>query len=128
MVRVVRSISASAWRRISVVPGMLLIVACSVIETIPPRDLSVTRIGVLESRLRNYWADHGRLPGELSELPLIKGRDSATVDGWSRAIRYDVTGTTVTLTSLGADGTEGGTDLDRDIVVTFDVGDDRTAM
>ncbi len=128
MLQMVRSVDSSAWRWISVVSSTVLIVACSVIETIPPRDLSVTRIGVIESRLRAHWAAHGRLPGDLAELPVVQGRDSATIDGWGRAIRYDVAGTTVTLTSLGADGAEGGTDSDRDIVVSFDVGDDRTAM
>ena len=95
--------------------------ACNLIETIPPRDLTVTRIGVTEIRIRAYWKTHKQLPDRLSDLPILKGRDNATIDGWGRAIKYDVTGTsTVTLSSFGSDGTVGGTGLNQDIVVTFD--------
>lgn len=91
------------------------------IATIPPRDLTITRIGVTQVRLRAYWKTHGRLPPNLSDLPLSPGRDNATVDGWGRSLLYSVTGTSlVTLSSLGADGRAGGTGLDEDIVVSFD--------
>ena len=91
------------------------------IATIPPRDLTLTRIGVTRVRIRAYWQTHGRLPPSLSDLPPSPGRDNATVDAWGRDILYQVQGgSTVTLASLGADGTAGGTGPDADIVVRFD--------
>ncbi|MDH4607153.1 type II secretion system protein GspG [Pseudomonas sp. BN102] len=91
------------------------------IATIPPRDLTITRIGVTRIRIRAYWNTHGRVPPSLSDLPPTPGRDNATVDGWGRDILYQVKGSsTVTLTSLGADGEAGGTGLDEDIAVSFD--------
>ena len=91
------------------------------IATIPPRDLTITRLGVTRVRITTYWKSHGRLPSTLSELPPTPGRDNATVDAWGRDILYRVDGTSgVTLTSLGADGTAGGTGEDEDIVVSFD--------
>ncbi|MDT4861087.1 hypothetical protein FQZ97_956780 [compost metagenome] len=72
-------------------------------------------------RIRAYWKTHGRLPSTLSDLPPLPGRDNATVDAWGRDIQYRVNGTSsVTLASLGADGTAGGTGEDEDIVVSFD--------
>jgi len=111
--------------RISACLGMLrnalLRLSRNVIATIPPRDLTITRIGVTQVRIRAYWKTHGRLPPSLSDLPLLPGRDNATVDGWDRSLLYSVTGTSiVTLSSLGADGTTGGTNLDEDIVISFD--------
>jgi hypothetical protein len=101
----------------------MLMCACNLIETIPPHDLTVTRIGVIETRIRAYWKANGQLPAHLSDLPVLTGRDNATIDGWGRAIRYDITGTsTVTLSSFGADGTAGGTGPNQDIRVTFDAG------
>ena len=94
------------------------------IATIPPRDLTVTRLGVTRSRIRAYWQAHGRLPPSLSDLPPTPGRDNATVAGWGRRILYRVTGDSiVTLSSLGADGAVGGTGQDEDISVHFDARD-----
>jgi len=90
-------------------------------ESIPPRDLTVTRLRITEIRIRAYWKTHGHLPARLADLPILKGRDSATIDGWGRAIKYDVTGTsTVVLSSLGAERVVGTRDLNDDIVVSFD--------
>lgn len=79
------------------------------------------RIGVTQVRLRAHWQAHGRLPAALSELPATAGRDNATTDGWGRGLLYTVAGASaVTLSSLGADGKPGGSDVDEDIVVRFD--------
>lgn len=116
-----RALLWRGWTWIAILPNVLLLLACGLVETIPPRDLTVTRIGVTEIRIRAYWKTHGKLPSRLSDLPILKGRDNAMVDGWGRAIRYDVTGTSiVTLSSLGADGTAGGTGLNQDLLVTID--------
>lgn len=98
-----------------------LLVMYGCVETIPPRDLTVTRIRVTEGRLRAYWGANGALPAHLSDLPRTPGRDDSTVDGWGRDISYQRSGASaVTLSSLGADGAPGGVDLDKDIVVSFD--------
>ena len=107
---------------LTILPNALLMFSCNSIETIPPRDLTVTRIGLTELRIRSYWETHGKLPDRLSDLPILKGRDNSTIDGWGRALRYDATGTPiVTLSSFGADQMAGGTGLNQDISVTFDV-------
>jgi hypothetical protein len=96
---------------------VLSILSLGLIGTIPPHDLTVTRMGIAEVRIREYWSAHGHLPASLEELALLKGRDNETIDGWGRPIQYVVTApSTVTLTSLGADG---GTDPSRKIEVTF---------
>lgn len=106
---------------LGVLRNALLGISRLFIATISPRDLTITRIGVTRVRIRAYWKTHGRLPPGLPDLPPSPGRDNATVDGWGRALLYQVKGrSTVTLTSLGADGTAGGTGLDEDIVVSFD--------
>ena len=85
------------------------------IGMIPPRDLTVTRIGVSEARIRSYWKANGHLPASLSDLPILEGRDNSTIDAHGRPILYQITGaTTVTLSSAGGAG------LHEDIVVSFD--------
>ena len=117
-----KALLSKVWALFTMLPNALLTFGCSLIEEIPPRDLTVTRIGVTEIRIRSYWETHGQLPARLSDLPILKGRDNSTIDGWGRAIRYDVAGTSiVTLSSFGADGVAGGEGLNQDIIVTFDV-------
>ena len=112
------------WRQIKLLPQSLLTFARYLIGAITPRDLTVTRIGVTEARIRCYLKANGQLPANLSDLPIQEGRDNSTIDGWGRPIKYDVAGTTVTLSSLGADGTAGGTGLNEDIIVAFDASKD----
>jgi hypothetical protein len=99
----------------------LLLLSRNTIGTIPPRDLTVTRMDVIEIRLRSYWKANGRLPASLSDLPILEGRDNSTIDGWGMPIKYSATGTTtVILLSLGAGGAAGGTGLNEDIIIEFD--------
>jgi hypothetical protein len=105
----------------------LALVVFLLIERIPPDAMTRTRIGIVEERLRRYWAKHGALPTDLSELPeLRKDRDSSTLDGWGRPIGYEVqrtdNGVRVLLSSLGRDGRLGGSGQDADIVAAFEVG------
>jgi hypothetical protein len=98
---------------------LLSVLSFGLLGAVPPRDLTVTRMGVTEVRLRAYWRAHGRLPASLEELPTLKGRDNSTTDGWGRAIQYEVNEpSTVTLTSPGADG---GPDPGQKVQVTFRV-------
>jgi len=100
--------------------ALLRLLAFGLIETIPPRDRTVTRIGITETRIRAYWSTHGRLPGSLEDLVPLEGRDNATIDGWGRPIQYDVTPpSTVTLTSLGADSFRGVEGPSETVQVTF---------
>lgn len=118
---------SNVWTFITKLPNTMLMFASNLIEMVPPRDLTVTRIRVTELRIRIFWKAHGRLPVRLSDLQILKGRDNATIDGWGRAIKYDVTERSiVTLSSFGADRATGGTGLNQDIVVTFDVNDANT--
>jgi hypothetical protein len=85
------------------------------IETIPPRDLTVTRMRLIEHRTRAYWRAHGRLPKSLEDLSPLKDRDNATADGWGRAIEFVATApAAVTLSSRGAGGSDSET-----IEITF---------
>lgn len=115
--------SVPRWGKLALLfalPSILALSLLSLIETIPPRDFTITRMGVTEVRLRAYWTDHGRLPERLEELAPLKGRDNSTTDGWGRAIQYMVIQpSTVTLTSLGAGGEKGP---DQKIEITFSVG------
>ena len=89
---------------------------------VPPRDLTVTRMGVTKLRIELYWKTTRRLPTSLSELPLLESRDNSTIDGWGRPIKYEITGaTTVTLSSLGANRTAGSVRSNEDLTVVFDV-------
>jgi hypothetical protein len=116
---------SKVWTWITILQNALQRFAGNLIETIPPRDITVTRIGITEIRIRAYWKTHGHLPAHLADLPISKGRDNSTIDGWGRPIKYDVTGTsTVTLSSLGLNGAVGGTGMNQDILVTFDANEE----
>lgn len=116
-----RIIFSKSWKWIIILLNALLMIACNLIETIPPYDLTVTRIGIIEIRIKAYWKIHAQLPSYLSDLPILEGRDNAITDGWGKSINYKITGrSTVVLSSLGADGTSGGTGANQDIIVTFD--------
>lgn len=98
---------------------LLSALSFGLLGTVPPRDITATRMGVTEVRLRAYWRAHGRLPESLDELPPLEGRDNSTADGWGRPLQYVYTEpSTVTLTSLGADGSG---DPGQQVRVTFRV-------
>jgi hypothetical protein len=109
-----------AWTWITSLLNELLVFVCNLIERIPPHDLTVTRIRILDVRIRIYWETHKQLPKKLSDLPILKGRDNSVIDGWGRPIKYDIIGTSaVTLSSFGADGKAGGTGLNQNIAIPF---------
>lgn len=118
---VLKGLIAKVWRWIAKLPNTLFKITSDMIKTIPPYDLTVTRIAITETRIRDYWKTHGQLPTHLSDLPILDGRDNATNDGWGRAIKYEVRGlSTVTLTSFGAQGLAGNENLNQEIITTFD--------
>jgi len=107
------------WLAIAVTAVLWLVGGCG--ETIPPHDLTVTRMAVTETRLRLYWTNNGKLPPKLSDLPQLASRDNETVDGWGREIKYQFEGTKVILTSPGEDGKSGATS----VISKFDVSTER---
>jgi hypothetical protein len=116
------------WTSLKGLFSSLLRSVDSSIGTIPPRDLTVTRITLTEIRIKDYWKANGRLPMSLSELPILKDRDNAIDDAWGRPIKYDVIGaTTVVLSSFGANGVAGGMGVNEDIVVSFNVKTEESA-
>jgi Type II secretion system (T2SS), protein G len=115
-----KTLLSKVWLSLTFLPKTLLTLALNLIGTIPAYDLTVTRIGLIEIRIRSHWDAHGELPEHLSNLPILQGRDNAVIDGWGKPIQYSVTGTTVRLSSFGADGIVGGEGLNQDIIVTFD--------
>ena len=90
------------------------------IDIIPPRSLTVTRMSGLKLRLVEYARQHRALPPRLDDLPPKPGYDSAAFDGWGRPFVYsfDSSGV-VTLRSLGADQALGGDGDKRDITGIF---------
>ena len=113
------------WAGIHLLQKLLLTLTQNVIKMVPPRDLTVTHMYLTKLRIRLYWKTTGRLPTSLSDLPTLESRDNSTIDGWGRSIKYDITGaTTVTLSSLGADGTAGDAYSNEVLTVLFDVSKD----
>jgi hypothetical protein len=114
------------WTRMKALLNSVSAFAGQSIGMIPPRDLTIMRMGVTEVRIRLYWKANEQLPASLSDLPILEGRDNSTIDGWGRAVEYGIRGTTtVTLSSRGPDRMAGGTGVNEDIIVMFDVSDDQ---
>jgi hypothetical protein len=108
-----------SWRRILLKP--LLAFARNFIGTIPPHDLTKTRIGVIEIRIRSYWKANGHLPGSLSDLPVLPRRDNSVMDGWGTPIKYEITGaTTFTLSSPGPEASTAAAGANQAIEVALD--------
>jgi hypothetical protein len=82
--------------------------------------MTETRLLVTHHRLQTYWNRHGKVPGTPAELPLEKGRDCSTIDGWGRELHWDSDDTgKVKVWSLGRDGNPGGIGEDADLEVEF---------
>ncbi len=86
-----------------------------------------SQISQIESAIVSFYAHVGRMPKELRELiekpsgaiswqegGYVKGK-TAPKDPWGNDFRYATQGRRFTLTSLGADGKEGGSGLDADL-------------
>jgi hypothetical protein len=107
--------------------GALLLLAAvyavtfSLIDVISPREMTITRLHVLSSRITIHFRQTGALPRALDDLPAVPHRDSSTVDGWDHPILYSVDGDEITLSSLGRDGKVGGGGDDADRSYTFNV-------
>jgi hypothetical protein len=92
-------------------PEVVFVSGCaSLIDTIPPRSMTVTAMDETIVRMDIYLQKNGRLPPDFSSLPVREGYMNRTTDGWNRPLMYTIeSGNTVVLKSLGADGKPGGT-------------------
>jgi hypothetical protein len=104
--------------------GVFLLAAscqsCRIVDTIPPQNLTETRLLVTYNRIQNFWNEHGRVPTKPAELPDVKNRDCSMADGWGRELNWKSDGTSkVKVWSLGRDGKPGGTGEDADLEVAF---------
>ncbi|HEX7900574.1 MAG TPA: type II secretion system major pseudopilin GspG [Planctomycetota bacterium] len=86
-----------------------------------------SQIAQIESAIVSFYTHAGRMPKELRELiekpsgvanwqegGYLKGK-AVPKDPWGNDFRYAAQGRKFTLTSLGADGKEGGAGLDADL-------------
>jgi hypothetical protein len=68
-------------------------------------------------RIHMYMTANRDYPKDLKVLPVRKGYDNRTYDGWGRDLIYEVDdGGVVSLKSLGRDGKAGGEGKDADII------------
>lgn len=97
----------------------LVVSGCS---RIPPEALTETRMHVTKRRVIQFARAHNQLPPDLASLPPMSGYDTSVSDGWGRPLSYQTNSTgTVTLQSLGRDGSRGGSGADADIVRSFPI-------
>ena len=107
----------------AVIVAVVVFASC-VVDRIPPRALTATRMQVLKRRVLQYAQSHGELPKSLASLPPMDGYDSSVQDGWKRDITFEVSASgVVSFRSLGRDGVAGGSGEDADILRSFPVRD-----
>ena len=99
--------------------SLLLVAAscqtCRILDTIPPPNLTETRLLVTHDRIQDFWKQCGKVPVEPADLPVVKNRDCSLTDGWGRELHWDSDGVSnVKVWSLGRDGKPGGTGEDAD--------------
>lgn len=99
---------------------LLVLAGLFLVDTIPPRSLTMNRLTVTKRRILQYGHLHNKLPLTLAELPARPGYDNETTDAWQRPLDYssDESGA-VTLRSLGADKLPGGEGDNRDMTGVF---------
>jgi hypothetical protein len=81
-------------------PAVVLLSGCaSLIDTIPPRDLTVTAMDETAYRIGMYLQKNGRLPADFKSLPVRDGYANETNDAWHRPLIYTIeSGNIVVLT------------------------------
>jgi hypothetical protein len=104
--------------------GVLLFAASCrsfrIVDDIPPRNLTATRLVVTYNRIQDFWNQHRRVPTSPDELPDVKEKDGSMKDGWGRELNWESDGKTrVRVWSLGRDDKPGGAGEDADMEVEF---------
>lgn len=95
-----------------------------IVDRIPPRALTITRMEILKLRVLQYTQSHGQLPTGLSALAPREGYDNSLQDGWQRELVFEVSASdVVSFRSLGRDAAVGGSGEDADIVRSFPASD-----
>lgn len=106
--------------------GLLIVFAAwfllsLLVDVIPPRNLTVTRMWVTKRRIIQFAQRENRLPSDLSELPPMPGYDTETRDAWGRPFIYkSLPDGRVILESYGKDGLIGGTGDNADLIGIFE--------
>jgi hypothetical protein len=99
---------------------VVVMVAYSSIDTIPPDSMTATSMGETHVRIHMYMTVNRDYPIDLTVLPMRDGYTNRTTDGWGRPLIYSVDDQgIISLTSLGRDGTAGGDSDDADIVKRY---------
>ena len=115
-------IARSGIGRVCVLLSVLAFTAAcaSLVDRIPPHDMTVTSMGETLVRIQMYMRDNGETPPTLAALPIRPGHMNRTTDGWGRELQYmvDENGV-ISLTSLGADGKPGGDGPNKDLVQRY---------
>jgi hypothetical protein len=105
---------------------VLAVLALVLVDTIPPRSLTVTHMTILKRRVLQFAHSRGELPHSLTDLPELRGFHDRIRDGWGRDIEFDVSASgVVTFRSLGRDGIVGGSGEDADMLASFPSHDER---
>jgi hypothetical protein len=81
----------------------------------------------MKQRILRYARLHNSLPKSPNDLPEIPGKISRVKDAWGRDILMAFAEGNGTLTSLGRDGTSGGTGEDADMLGVFPLKDENGA-
>ena len=106
-----------------VLPAIVLVSGCSsLVDTIPPKSLTLTAMTETSVRIEMYLQKNGRLPPDFKSLPVREGYANRTDDAWHRPLLYIIeSGDTVVLKSFGADGKPGGSGDDEDLIRRYKV-------
>lgn len=102
-------------RSVIVCGGAILLVGAffMAINRAPAGDVTLTRLLLIEIRIREFYAQHREIPNSLYDLPERPGYNNSLQDAWGSAFQYKTDGLTLTLSSAGRDGVFG---TDNDIV------------
>ena len=105
---------------IVVVLSVLAIIYCIMVDTIPKLTYTRNCLTFWGRELYIYYEQHSMIPGSLQDIPKRGEYNYSLKDGWGNKIEYvhEPDGL-IRLTSLGSDGSIGGTGEATDIHVIF---------
>ena len=97
--------------------SLVLAASCSLVTTIPPRNMTVGAMTETQVRIHMYMTANRTYPADLSVLPTRDGYANRTTDGWGRPLIFSIDDRgIISLASLGRDGKVGGEGDDADII------------